>query len=178
MKSSEARATSLKSVKAFTIRPCEPTRRTDGPCGGLSPADSVSSKYARVRPVHRQAIPRRIAAPVAMTENVHRIKTCTCCGFTEADFRRTFRFGCSECYRVFDREIETFLAKLHRGTRHAGKTPSSFRIDHRALRRQLREVEALLTAHPSDENADALLDRWEEISAQLRAIAGEPGRTS
>ena len=49
--------------------------------------------------------------------------TCPECGWLSADFRRTGRLGCPECYHVFGDVLKNALKTMHRGTMHVGKTP-------------------------------------------------------
>ena len=51
---------------------------------------------------------------------------CSVCGFTQADFKKTGRLGCSNCYTVFADGIAPMLKNMHKGTRHTGKTPTAF----------------------------------------------------
>ncbi|MBU6301979.1 MAG: UvrB/UvrC motif-containing protein [Verrucomicrobia bacterium] len=48
---------------------------------------------------------------------------CANCGFTNADFKKSGRLGCSECYEVFHGGLESLLKAMHTGTRHLGKRP-------------------------------------------------------
>ncbi len=48
---------------------------------------------------------------------------CPACGFTQADFKKTGRFGCAECYQAFGEVLENVLKPMHKGTRHKGKVP-------------------------------------------------------
>lgn len=50
---------------------------------------------------------------------------CSVCGFTQADFKKSGRLGCPECYRTFTEGMEGLLKTMHKGTRHAGKTPKA-----------------------------------------------------
>jgi len=50
---------------------------------------------------------------------------CAKCGFTQADFKKAGRLGCSECYTTFAEGLEGLLKTMHKGTRHVGKTPQS-----------------------------------------------------
>lgn len=52
--------------------------------------------------------------------------TCASCGFTQTEFKKTGRFGCSDCYHTFDQGLDTLLEAMHKRTQHAGKIPSSF----------------------------------------------------
>jgi protein arginine kinase activator len=50
--------------------------------------------------------------------------TCPCCGFSAADFKKTGRLGCPECYGVFRESLLTILPGMHRGVAHLGKVPT------------------------------------------------------
>ena len=51
------------------------------------------------------------------------IVKCPTCGLTTADFRRTGRFGCADCYDVFKPLLLPILEDMHEGTSHKGKVP-------------------------------------------------------
>jgi protein arginine kinase activator len=50
---------------------------------------------------------------------------CPHCGFTQADFKKAGRLGCSECYVTFAEGLESLLKSMHKGTKHLGKAPQS-----------------------------------------------------
>jgi protein arginine kinase activator len=50
-------------------------------------------------------------------------RTCSVCGFTQADFKKTGRLGCSECYVTFAEGLGSLLKAMHKGTEHVGKLP-------------------------------------------------------
>lgn len=50
-------------------------------------------------------------------------KSCSACGTTLADFRRTGLLGCAECYRVFREELLSAVRSVQGGLRHEGKEP-------------------------------------------------------
>ncbi|MEM9017655.1 MAG: UvrB/UvrC motif-containing protein [Verrucomicrobiota bacterium] len=52
--------------------------------------------------------------------------TCTSCGFSQTDFKKTGRFGCADCYHVFDDGLDSLLEAMHKHTEHRGKVPSTF----------------------------------------------------
>ena len=52
---------------------------------------------------------------------------CPHCGFTQADFKKTGRLGCAECYQTFSEGLEGLLKTMHKGTKHAGKTPHALK---------------------------------------------------
>ncbi|MBM3875845.1 MAG: excinuclease ABC subunit B [Verrucomicrobia bacterium] len=50
---------------------------------------------------------------------------CPACGYTHADFKKSGRFGCAECYQTFSEGLEVLLKSMHKGTQHKGKAPVS-----------------------------------------------------
>jgi protein arginine kinase activator len=52
---------------------------------------------------------------------------CPTCGFTHADFKKSGRLGCPDCYNSFAEGLEGVLKTMHKGTRHLGKTPGRMR---------------------------------------------------
>jgi protein arginine kinase activator len=50
---------------------------------------------------------------------------CQVCGFTQADFKKTGRLGCSACYAVFADGLSGMLKNMHKGTAHTGKAPAA-----------------------------------------------------
>ena len=50
-------------------------------------------------------------------------QACPVCGFTQADFKKTGRLGCPDCYSHFGEGLETLLKTMHKGLRHTGKVP-------------------------------------------------------
>lgn len=51
---------------------------------------------------------------------------CPSCGFSQSDFKKTGRFGCADCYHVFDEGLDGLLEAMHKHTHHVGKIPASF----------------------------------------------------
>jgi protein arginine kinase activator len=60
---------------------------------------------------------------------------CPRCGFSQADFKKSGRLGCPECYQVFAEGLEGLLKTMHKGTRHAGKSPEALRQSRDAAER-------------------------------------------
>ena len=62
------------------------------------------------------------------------------------EFKAVGRLGCPQDYQVFRQALEPLLAKIHRSTRHAGKTPahaaanSARQLELMQLRQQLRQA--------------------------------------
>lgn len=49
---------------------------------------------------------------------------CPVCGFTQADFKKTGRLGCSACYETFADGLASLLKGMHKGVKHTGKMPA------------------------------------------------------
>jgi len=54
---------------------------------------------------------------------------CPRCGFSQADFKKSGRLGCPECYKTFADGLEGLLKTMHKGTRHEGKVPEALRAN-------------------------------------------------
>ncbi|MBK9140604.1 MAG: UvrB/UvrC motif-containing protein [Verrucomicrobia bacterium] len=48
---------------------------------------------------------------------------CPRCGLTQADFKKTGRLGCDQCYETFRESLSSLLKNMHKGTKHRGKVP-------------------------------------------------------
>lgn len=46
---------------------------------------------------------------------------CPFCGISPADFRRTGRVGCAQCYVHFETQLRGLLRRIHGSAHHAGK---------------------------------------------------------
>ena len=84
---------------------------------------------------------------------------CPQCGFTQADFKKSGRLGCSVCYQTFAEGLEGLLKSMHKGTRHSGKVPESLR-QKRDFSEQLSQLQKKLAKAIETENF--------EVAAQLR----------
>lgn len=54
------------------------------------------------------------------------IPKCVVCGFTQTEFKKTGRLGCSNCYDAFSRLLLGMLKNMHKGVRHSGKVPARY----------------------------------------------------
>ncbi|KPU42665.1 UvrB/uvrC motif protein [Oxobacter pfennigii] len=59
------------------------------------------------------------AMPYTPKENIK----CPQCGLDYAEFKKTGRFGCSNCYESFGNRLEPLLKRIHGNTQHTGKVP-------------------------------------------------------
>ena len=60
-------------------------------------------------------------APRASPENE---RACPRCHMRRADFRKTGRLGCADCYETFVEELAPMLHNMHRAHQHTGKIPA------------------------------------------------------
>jgi len=49
---------------------------------------------------------------------------CPVCGFTQADFKKSGRLGCSACWETFEAGLAGLLKAMHKSERHVGKVPN------------------------------------------------------
>ena len=97
---------------------------------------------------------------------------CPHCGFTQADFKKAGRLGCSECYKVFAEGLEGLLKTMHKGTRHVGKVPQVFRHS-QDLADKLKSLQKKLEkaiAHEDFESAATLRDEVKALRAQMNEL--------
>jgi protein arginine kinase activator len=94
---------------------------------------------------------------------------CEHCGFTPADFKKTGRFGCPQCYESFKGMLKPMLTNMHRDTRHIGKVPE------KALARQLRR--RALASLQRDLKVAIAEENYEEAARLRDAIQAEEEST-
>jgi protein arginine kinase activator len=98
---------------------------------------------------------------------------CPRCGFTQADFKKTGRLGCPECYQTFGEVMDGLLKTMHKGTRHVGKAPEALRhsrdLSDRLVALQKKLNKAI--AEEDFEQAARLRDEIKQMSAQLSDLA-------
>ena len=93
---------------------------------------------------------------------------CPRCGFTQADFKKSGRLGCAECYTTFAEGLEGLLKSMHKGTRHVGKVPEAMRQS-RDVSDQLKTLQKKLNKAVEEEDfeqAAALRDEIRQMGAK------------
>ena len=101
---------------------------------------------------------------------------CPRCGFTQADFKKSGRLGCPECYRTFAEGLGGLLKTMHKGTRHAGKTPEALRSS-RDLSDRMKTLQIKLAKAVKDENFEQAAALRDEIKAMSDSPAtAKPAR--
>jgi protein arginine kinase activator len=94
---------------------------------------------------------------------------CPVCGFTQADFKKTGRLGCSECYTTFADGLAAMLSNMHKGTVHVGKAPGN-RAQKRELAVKIKTLQATLddaVAQEQYEKAANLRDEIRKIETEI-----------
>lgn len=84
---------------------------------------------------------------------------CSSCGFSQTDFKKTGRFGCAECYHVFDDGLEGLLEAMHKHTQHVGKIPATFP--------DLPDRDRDIEDSPGEPMEPSPLDKLSELKASL-----------
>jgi protein arginine kinase activator len=87
---------------------------------------------------------------------------CPECGYSQADFKKAGRFGCSECYAAFGDGLVTMLKTMHKGTRHTGKVPAALQQS-RAEAQKLKQLQKRLEKAITEENFEEAAQLRDEI---------------
>ncbi len=91
---------------------------------------------------------------------------CLRCGFSQADFKKSGRLGCPDCYKTFAEGLAGLLKTMHKGTRHIGKAPEALRASRENTDRLKLLQKKLAKAIDSEdyEAAAALRDEIKSVS--------------
>ncbi len=64
---------------------------------------------------------------------------CIECGLTHREFSKTGKFGCVNCFKVFEKEVDSLLKGVHGHNNHIGKIP--IRLNNKIVYK--KEIESL-----------------------------------
>ena len=98
---------------------------------------------------------------------------CPRCGFTQADFKKSGRLGCPECYVTFAEGLRGLLKTMHKGTRHTGKAPEALRST-RENADKLKTLQAKLAKAIKDEN----YEQAAQVRDEIKQLTGRPTPTA
>ncbi len=90
------------------------------------------------------------------------VQKCAVCGFSQADFKKTGRLGCSACYETFADGLEALLKGMHKGTAHVGKKPSRI-AKSLEVEEELRTLKSDLQKAVSEENYESAAELRDKI---------------
>ena len=96
---------------------------------------------------------------------------CPVCGFTQIDFKKTGRLGCSGCYDTFADGLANLLKGMHKGLKHTGKMPAHLSRRY-AMADRVKSLETDLQKAVKNENyedAARLRDEIQKIEHELQA---------
>jgi len=97
---------------------------------------------------------------------------CPACGLSQSDFKKSGRFGCSQCYVTFADGLGSLLRTMHKGLRHTGKVPSALRPKREAVD-LLKQLNRRLEKAIATENFEEAARLRDQIRA-LKPPAGTP----
>ncbi len=89
---------------------------------------------------------------------------CPRCGFSQADFKKSGRLGCPDCYKTFAEGLSSLLKTMHKGTRHVGKAPEALRQS-RDYADRLKLLQKKLAKAIDEENYEAAAALRDEIKS-------------
>jgi protein arginine kinase activator len=96
---------------------------------------------------------------------------CVRCGFSQADFKKSGRLGCPDCYKTFAEGLSGLLKTMHKGTRHTGKTPEALRQTRDTVDR-LKLLQKKLAKAIADEDYETAATLRDEI----KNVGGVPAK--
>jgi protein arginine kinase activator len=106
---------------------------------------------------------------------------CKKCNMSFEDFKQKGRLGCSECYNVFAKQLQSLLKRIHGYNQHTGKSPfpknkkvnkkDRFFIDIQNLKKELSEV----IKTEEYEKAAMIRDKIKEMEKKLSKKAKGSG---
>ena len=162
-----------KMQKVNLCKTCSAENGVDDPTGfALTELLSgIGTSTETEKPVAPATAPSLISG---VSATVSAPSKCSVCGFTQADFKKTGRLGCSECYDTFEDHLGNLLKAMHKGTRHTGKLPARVAKQHQMTERMKGLQENLLRAVREENYEDAanLRDQIRKLSSQLDQTAG------
>lgn len=100
-------------------------------------------------------------------------KTCPRCHMRRADFKKTGRLGCPDCYETFAAELLPLIKAMHRSDQHVGKIPAGEDAQVR-ITAEVADLQKKLDQAVADENYEEAARLRDEIQRR-RAGGGTKG---
>jgi protein arginine kinase activator len=95
-------------------------------------------------------------------ENSDKTLKCPVCGFTQGEFKKAGRLGCSACYDVFIEGLEALLKNVHKGSEHIGKSPKEF-LETRQYTEKIKALQSHLNVAVKAEEFEKAADLRDQI---------------
>lgn len=99
-------------------------------------------------------------------EGVASAKSCSDCGMTIAEYKKTSLLGCPACYETFREQISKIIAKVQGNqAQHIGRAPTQISTEadrHIKIRRLLKQLESAVNQEKY-EHAATLRDQLREL---------------
>ncbi len=108
------------------------------------------------------------AKPPPLVNNEKAQLHCPRCGLSTAEFRRTGRLGCADCYDVFKPLLIPMLEDMHEGTSHKGKIPKTA-LNRQSDKLQLKTLQDFLDKAVAEEAYEEAAKYRDEIKALQNA---------
>jgi protein arginine kinase activator len=147
------------------------TQIVEGKMQKVNMCESCSKEKGVADPTGFALADMLLGLGAAQTVEGPRADSCKCavCGFTQTEFKKTGRLGCSGCYTTFAESLAPMLRGMHKGVEHVGKVPER---QMRALRKEqeikacLQEMRQAIAAERYEEAA-ALRDRIRQMEEEV-----------
>lgn len=97
---------------------------------------------------------------------------CSVCEFTQTEFKKTGRLGCSNCYDAFSEMLLGMLKNMHKGTQHHGKVPVRYRT-RRSYQERLKNLTHTLqeaVAAEEYEKAATIRDEIHQLESESPSL--------
>ena len=162
-----------KMQKVNLCKECSKDRGVDDPTGfaltELLAGLGTSTETEKPAPAQKPSLVGDTVSGPSMALTTTSATKCPVCGFTQADFKKTGRLGCSTCYQTFSESLGNLLKAMHKGTAHTGKMPSNL-VRRREHAERLKTLQADLKKAVDEENyenAASLRDQIKKLSGPL-----------
>ncbi len=163
-----------KMQKVNLCKECSKDRGVDDPTGfALTELlDGLGTSTETEKPAAAQPPPSIAGGTVSgpsMALTTTAATKCPVCGFTQADFKKTGRLGCSTCYLTFSESLGNLLKAMHKGTNHTGKMPANM-ARRREIAERLKTLQDNLKKAVEAENyedAATLRDQIKKLANQM-----------
>jgi len=95
---------------------------------------------------------------------------CENCGLTYAQFSKSGRFGCSDCYTFLGDKLDPLFRRIHGNTQHSGKVPERTGGQLK-IRKELEQLKQALQSHVASEEFEKAAEMRDRIRALEQKMA-------